>query len=69
MEGIKYPYLGKNTVSGKTFVVFFIAPDTGVVIMSDFEKEEKFGFGKYFDNFAEELFEVLPPDMQVSLHN
>lgn len=37
--------------------------------MSDFEKEEKFGFGKYFDNFAEELFEVLPPDMQVSLHN
>lgn len=28
MEGIKYPYLGKNTISGKTIVVFFIAPDT-----------------------------------------
>lgn len=69
MEGIKYPYLGKNTVNGKTFVVFFIAPDTGVVIMSDFESGEKFSFGKYFDNFAEELFEVLPPYMQVSLHN
>lgn len=69
MEGITYPYLGKNTIKGKTFVVFFIAPDTGVIIMSDFDKESKFGFGKYIDNFAEEMFEILSPEMQVSLHN
>lgn len=69
MERKKYPYLGKNTISGKTFVVLFTEEDSGVIVASEFNEDEKFAFGKYLINFAEEQFEVLPPDMQVSLHN
>lgn len=69
MEDRVYPYLGRNKVDGKDIVVLFTDEDCGVVVMSKFEKGSKFAFGKYIENFAEEQFEVLPPDLQVSLSN
>ena len=69
MEKRNYTYLGKNTIKGKTFVVLFTEEDTGVIVTSDFNDGDKFAFGKYLTNFAEEQFEILPPNMQVSLHN
>lgn len=69
MEDRIYPYLGRNNVNGKDIVVLFTDEDCGVVVMSEFDKGDKFAFGKYLENFAEEQFEVLPPDLQVSLSN
>ena len=50
MERKKYPYLGKNTISGKTFVVLFTEEDSGVIVASEFNEDEKFAFGKYLIN-------------------
>lgn len=69
MDNRVYPYLGRNNVNGKDIVVLFTAEDSGVIVLSEFDKNDKFAFGKYLDNFAEEQFEVLPPDLQVSLSN
>lgn len=69
MDNRVYPYLGRNNVNGKDIVVLFTAEDSGVIVLSEFDKNDKFAFGKYLENFAEEKFEVLPPDLQVSLSN
>ena len=69
MEDRTYPYLGKNNVNGKDIVVLFADEDCGVIVMSEFEKDDKFAFGKYYENFADEQYEILPPNWQVSLSN
>lgn len=69
MDNRVYPYLGRNNVNGKDIVVLFTDEDSGVIVMSEFDKDDKFAFGKYFENLAEEQFEVLPPNLQVSLSN
>ena len=69
MENRAYPYLGRNNINGNDIVVLFTDEDSGVIVMSEFDKDNKFAFGKYYENFAEEQFEVLPPDLQVSLSN
>lgn len=69
MENRTYPYLGRNNINGNDIVVLFTDEDSGVIVMSEFGKDNKFAFGKYYENFAEEQFEVLPPDLQVSLSN
>lgn len=69
MDNRVYPYLGRNNVNGKDIVVLFTTEDSGVIVLSEFDNDNKFAFGKYLENFAEEQFEVLPPDLQVSLSN
>lgn len=64
----KYPYLAKNTVDGKTYVVFFIEPDNGVVLHSEITDNPHLRMGVLRD-FDESVFEILPPDVQVSIHN
>ena len=64
-----HPYLGKNNVNGQDIVVLFTDADCGVIVMSQSEQDDKFAFGKYYENFAEEQYEVLPPNLQVSLSN
>ena len=67
MEEKNYPYLGRNYVDGKAYVVMFLEPDTGVVVMND-TVGTRIRFGMY-GGFAEEKFEVLPPDECVRLSN
>lgn len=67
MEEKNYPYLGRNYVNGKAYVVMFLEPEFGVVVMDETEGE-RIRFGMYGD-FAEEQFEVLPPEVCVRLSN
>ena len=67
MEEKNYPYLGRNYVNGKAYIVLFLEPETGVVVMDDTEGS-RIRFGMY-GGFAEEKFEVLPPDECVRLSN
>ena len=67
MEERVYPYLGRNFVNDKAYIVLFTEPDTGVVVLNDTENTRiKFGL---YGSFAEERFEVLPPDVCVRLQN
>lgn len=63
----KYPYLGRNTFNGKTYVVLFNDVDMGTVVMNDTESPN-IKFGAY-GSFDESLFEVLPKEMYVTLSN
>lgn len=67
MEERKYPYLGITHLGEKAYVVFFTEPDTGVVVLNETESD-RIKFGMY-GGFAEERFEVLPPDVCVRLQN
>lgn len=67
MSKYPYPYLGRNYVDGKQYVVFFTEEDTGVVVHDETESDSiKLGLN---GSFAEEVFEPLPPDVQISIHN
>lgn len=62
-----YPYLGKNEINGKTYVVLFTEEETGVVVMNETDSTSiKFGL---YTSFDESQFEVLPPDQCVRLSN
>lgn len=62
-----YPYLGRNYVDGKPYVVLFTEPGTGVVIMDETEGDDiKFGM---ITDFDEDAFELLPKDVCVRLNN
>lgn len=62
----KYPYLGRNHVDGKAYVVLFLEPDFGVVVMNETVGRIKFGM---YGGFAEDRFEPLPPTECVRLQN
>lgn len=63
----KYPYLGRNFVNEKAYIVFFTEPDTGVVVLNDTDsKRIKFGM---IGSFDESRFEVLPHEVCVRLQN
>ena len=64
----KYPYLAKNIVEGKTYVVLFSEENYGTVLMSEIEDKPNLAFGAIGD-FDEDVFETLPSDVQVSIHN
>ena len=64
----EYPYLAKNTVGDKTYVVFFSAENYGTVVMSEITDDPDTALGAIGD-FDESVFEVLSPDVQVSIHN
>ena len=67
MEERTYPYLGRNFVNDKAYIVLFTEPETGVVVLNDTDSERiKFGL---YGSFAEERFEILPPDVCVRLQN
>jgi hypothetical protein len=67
MEQKKYPYLGKNIIDGKAYVVMFLDEDNGVVVMNETDNPRiKFGMLAGFDESA---FEILPPDECVRLQN
>lgn len=68
MEEKSYPYLGRNFVNDKAYIVLFTEPDTGVVVLDDTDDSTRIKFGMY-GGFAEERFEVLPPDVCVRLQN
>lgn len=63
----KYPYLARNFVNGKPYVVFFIEEETGVVVVNETDSENIF-LGKY-GFFDEEAFEMLPSNEFVRLNN
>lgn len=67
MEEKSYPYLGRNYVDDKAYVVMFLEPDTGVVVMNE-TVNTRIRFGMY-GGFAEEKFEPLPPSECVRLSN
>lgn len=64
----KYPYLAKNTINDKTYVVFFCEENYGVVVMSEITDNPNVLFGKIGD-FDESKFEILPPNIAVNIHN
>jgi len=64
---MEYPYLGRNYVDGKPYVVLFTGEETGVVVMNETDSNDiKFGT---IGNFDEKLFELLPPDECVRINN
>ena len=64
----EYPYLAKNTVGDKTYVVFFSEENYGTVVMSEITDNPDIALGAIGD-FNENIFEVLDPEIQVSIHN
>lgn len=64
----EYPYLAKNTVGDKTYVVFFSEGNYGTVVMSEITDNPDIALGAIGD-FDENVFEVLDPEIQVSIHN
>ena len=64
----EYPYLAKNTVGDKTYVVFFSEENYGTVVMSEITDNPYIALGAIGD-FDENVFEVLNPEIQVSIHN
>lgn len=64
---MNYPYLGRNYIDGKPYVVFFTEPERGVVVINETDSEN-IKFGKYM-SFDEDSFELLPPDISVRLQN
>ena len=68
MIEIEYPYLAKNTVGDKTYVVFFSEENYGTVVMSEITDNPDIALGAIGD-FDENVFEVLDPEIQVSIHN
>lgn len=65
--GEKYPYLGINQFEGKNYVVLFVEPDRGVILMNETDND-KLKFGTITD-FDETQFEVLPQEQCVRLSN
>ena len=63
----KYPYLGKNTINGKSYVVLFNDRDMGTVVMDETD-DRTIQFGEY-GSFDEESFEVLGENECVRLSN
>jgi hypothetical protein len=69
MENNKnYPYLGKCTINGKSYVVLFTEEEYGTIVMSEFTDNPKLKFGT-IGKFNEDMFEILPPDVCVRLSN
>ena len=68
MSEREYPYLAKNTVGDKTYVVFFSKENYGTVVMSEITDNPDIALGAIGD-FDENVFEVLNPEIQVSIHN
>lgn len=64
----EYPYLAKNTVGDKTYVVLFSEENYGTVVMSEITDNADITLGAIGD-FDENVFEVLAPEIQVSIHN
>ena len=62
-----YPYLGRNYINGKPYVVLFTEEDTGVVVMNETDSQG-IVFGA-IGSFDENSFELLPPDECVRLSN
>lgn len=62
-----YPYLGRNYIDNKAYVVLFTEEENGVVVMNE-TNSETIKFGKIL-SFDESQFEVLPPDECVRLSN
>lgn len=63
----KYPYLGRNYVDGKAYVVLFSDEDMGTVVMNE-TNSKNIKFGAY-GSFDESVFEILPPNECVRLNN
>ena len=64
---MEYPYLGRNHVNDKPYVVLFTEPETGVVVFDETDSDNiKFGKIAQFD---EDSFELLPPDEFIRLSN
>lgn len=63
-----YPYLAKNTIDGKSYVVFFSEENYETVVMSEITDNPDIALGAIGD-FDENVFEVLDPEIQVSIHN
>lgn len=64
---MEYPYLGRNFIGDKPYIVLFTEEETGVVVANETESEN-IRMGMY-GNFDEERFEILPPEECVRLSN
>ena len=63
----KYPYLGRNYINGKAYVVMFSEPEYGIVVANETDDED-IVFGE-ISTFDEGRFELLPKDECVRLSN
>lgn len=62
-----YPYLGRNYIDRKPYVVLFTEEETGIVVANETNAPNiKFGAYTFFD---ESKFEVLPPNECVRISN
>ena len=64
----EYPYLAKNTVGDKTYVVFFSEENYGTVVMSEIIDNPDIALGAIGD-FDENVFEVLDTEVKGSINN
>ena len=64
---LEYPYLGRDYVDGKPYVVLFTESGKGVVVVNETE-DHGIKFGDYRE-FDEDSFEFLPQDEVVRLGN
>lgn len=63
----EYPYLGRNFIGDKHYIVMFTEPDYGVVVDNETDSEKiKVG---YIGDFDESKFEFLPEGEYVQLEN
>ena len=63
-----YPYLGKNYIGDKPYVVMFESPGRGMVLVNETDGE-RIKFGKIYEDLDEDSFEFLPPEEFVTLNN
>lgn len=65
---MNYPYLGRNYIGDKPYVVMFESPRRGIVVVNETESGE-IKFGKIYEDLDEDSFEFLPPEEFVTLNN
>ena len=63
----KYPYLGRNYIDGKAYIVLFTEEEYGIVLLNE-TQSETIQFAKIM-SFDESQFEILPPEECVRLSN
>ena len=64
---MNYPYLARNFVNGKQYVVLFIEEEKGIVLLNETDSKN-IQFGK-MGTWDEGAFEILPPDECIRLNN
>lgn len=65
---MNYPYLGRNYIGDKPYVVMFEKENSGMVLVNETDSDT-IKFGKYYTDLEEDEFEFLPSEEFVRLSN